>query len=294
MHDQSQFDDHRSFTLEAVDLEPADCQRELSQYLTPLWVAEAIVDRHFPRLDVNDLVLEPSCGTGSFLHAVPSHVKVIGVEIDPRLAAIARRDTGRQVITGDFCAVELDLRPTAVIGNPPFKLALIDRFLSRSHALLPNGGRVGFILPAFALQTARRVAEYLSLWSISSEMIPRNIYAGLREPLVFATFTKDRRRILVGLALYEETADVQDLPAEYRKIVAAATGSLWRAVCRHALGRLGGTADLAAIYRELEGNRPTRTAFWRQKIRQTLRRYADEFKAIDCGRYALADAATAA
>lgn len=273
---------------------PTERRRELSQYLTPLWVAEALVERHFGNLDRYDLVLEPSCGTGSFLHAIAGDVPAVGVEIDPELAAIARRDTGRPVIVDDFRTATLDFQPTVVIGNPPFSLALIDRFLQRSHELLPEGGRVGFILPAYALNAARRVSGYSERWSIAAEMIPRTIYPRLRESLVFALFSKDQRRVMVGLALFHEAASVQALPKRYREIIAGTRGSLWRAVCRHALERLGGAADLAEIYDEIEGNQPTTNRFWRDRVRAVLREYSDDFSVLATGRFALTNAAACA
>ena len=111
---------------------------ELGQYPTPFWVAEALVARHFGKLDANDFVIEPSCGPGSFLNAVPDHVPACGVEIDARMVDLARRNTRRQIIQGDFRTVELDMQPTAIIGNPPFNMKLIDGFLHRSHELLPE------------------------------------------------------------------------------------------------------------------------------------------------------------
>lgn len=39
----------------------------IGQYPTPLWMAEAMVERHFPQLDLADMVLEPTCGRGPFL-----------------------------------------------------------------------------------------------------------------------------------------------------------------------------------------------------------------------------------
>ena len=121
---------------------------ELSYYPTPLWVAHAIVERHFPHLDRSDMLLEPSCGGGRFLQAIPEHVPALGVELDPSLAEEARGITGRTIITGDFRTVPLSIKPTAIIGNPPFEVDLIEEMLERSHRLLPEGGRVGFLLPA--------------------------------------------------------------------------------------------------------------------------------------------------
>lgn len=260
---------------------------QLSQYMTPLWVAEALVERYFPALDAGDMVLEPACGTGSFLHAIPAHVPAIGVEIDAQLATIARADTGRRVITGDFMDVPLDFRPTAIIGNPPFQVKLIGAFLRRAHQLLPEGGRCGFLLPAYAMQTSRRVSEYSELWSMAAEIIPRDCFPRLQQPLMFVIFSKDARRHLIGFALLHETADALELPEPYRTAIAVTRGSLWRTVCTIALQRLGGAAQLAEIYRELEGARPTRTRFWREKIRQTLRVYADTFTPLATGHYEL-------
>lgn len=265
---------------------------ELSQYMTPLWVAEALVERHFPRLDCADLVLEPSCGRGAFLQALPSAVPAIGIEIDPRLAEAARRSTGRNVITGDFTRLDLQIQPTAIIGNPPFKAEIIDRFLERSHRLLPEQGRVGFLLPAYLFQTARRVSDYSASWSISYELIPRNAFNGrMQVPLLFALFSKDMRKSLIGFALYHETADIQQMAKPYREAIMTTTGSLWCTVCEIALRRLGGEASLSDIYQELERNRPSRTKFWREKIRQTLRVYSRNFQPISTGRYALREAA---
>lgn len=259
----------------------------LCQFFTPLWVAEALVERHFPKLDGADLVLEPSCGTGSFLRAVPAHVPAIGVEIDPGVAAVAR-ETGREIVVGDFRTVPLDVRPTAVIGNPPFNAGVFDAMLDRCYDMLPEGGRAGFILPTYLFQTAGRVTRYGERWSISHELLPRNAFhSRMRTPLLFSMFSKDSRRVLVGFALYRETADVLEMSKPYRDLLSGVQGSLWRAVCTLALSRLGGVADLPAIYREIEGNRPTRTQFWREKVRQTLRVYSAHFRAIGTGRYQL-------
>src|SRR3546814_14682276 len=73
---------------------------------TPLYAAERLVERHFPDLGAKDLVLEPSCGIGAFLRAIPATTSAIGVEIDPERAAIARQRSGRPVIPGDFCRAE--------------------------------------------------------------------------------------------------------------------------------------------------------------------------------------------
>lgn len=265
----------------------SDRIKTLGQYPTPVWVAEALLERHFADLETTDCVIEPSCGPGAFLAAVPGHVPAVGVEIDARIAEQARHNTGRTVLTGDFCSVRLEVSPTAIIGNPPFNMQVVDRFLDRAHRLLPDGGRCGFILPAYAFQTAARVAAYAERWSLMQEMIPRNIYPGLSLPLVFAMFSKDRRRTMVGFALYREAADMQGLAKPYRGILAAGAGPVWLLAVEEALRRLGGEADVQTLYAEIEGNRPTRTQFWKEQIRRTLRRYGQRFVALGGGRYQL-------
>lgn len=261
--------------------------KELGQYPTPAWVAEALVDRYFSGLTDGDMVLEPTCGPGSFLSAIPDAVPAIGVEIDSAIAEQARVLTGRTIITGDFRTVPLDVRPTLIIGNPPFDLRVIDGILDRAHSLLCDNGRVGFLLPAYTFQTAARVAGYAERWSLCQEMVPRNVYPGLRLPIVFALFIKDRFRSMTGFALYREATDIHKLPAPYKEVLSRGYGSAWKSVTELALSRLGNSASLAALYAEIEGVRPTKTQFWREKIRQTLRRYKDRFCATGDGYYSL-------
>lgn len=263
--------------------------KNLGQYPTPVWVAEALVERYFGDLDSSDCVIEPSCGPGAFLSAIPGYVPAVGVEIDAVVAREATKHTGRTIIVGDFQSVSIDVQPTVVLGNPPFNLQLIDRFLDRSSALLPEGGRVGFILPAYAFQTAARVSGYAERWSLMQEMIPRNIYPGLSLPLVFALFSKDRHRTMVGFALYREAADVLGMPQPYRATISAGAGPVWKMAVDAALCALGGEADVQDIYREIGGQRPTKTAFWQAKVRQTLRRYSSRFARVSTGRYRLCD-----
>lgn len=264
------------------------CQtKALGQYPTRVWFAEALVEHHFPDLGADDCVIEPSCGKGAFLGAIPPHVPAIGVEIDAVMAQQARMNTGRPVLVGDFLTVELDVKPTVILGNPPFKLELVDGFLDRAFSLLPEGGKCAFILPTFAFQTASRVAKYAERWSLMQSMIPRNVFRGLSKPLVFAIFSKDRCRTMVGFTLYREVAEMQCLAKPYRDTLTAVAGPVWLMVVEEAMRRLGGVADVQRLYAEIEGKRPTKTQFWKEQIRRTLRRYAKKFVPLGEGRYRL-------
>lgn len=265
-----------------------DKQAKLGQYPTPIWAAELLVERHFSHLTENDMVWEPACGPGSFLMALPDHVPAMGFEIDPRTAEIARINTGRTIITGDFVTAETDAKPTVIIGNPPFQMKLIDDFLRRAYQLLPEGGQVGFILPAYAFQTAERVAGYSDIWSLYGECIPRNMYPGLSLPLMFAKFGKDRVRTMVGFALHRETADVLSMKKKYREVLSGVGKSVWKATVAKALVALGGRANVEALYAEIEGKVPTRTQWWREQVRKVLRQASNMFKAEGNGWYSFA------
>lgn len=260
----------------------------LCQFNTPVWVAQALVERHFPRLDSSDVVIEPSCGLGAFLSALPAGVQAYGIEIDAALAQRAAEATGRQVIVGDFRTIALPRSPTAIIGNPPFRAHVFDGFLDRAYSVLPEGARAGFILPAYFFQTAGRVCRYGDRWSLSIELMPRNAFhARMRTPLLFALFEKNAARRLIGFVLYRECDDLHQMAKPYRELLSSYEGSIWRAVCLLALRRLGGRASLPEIYDELERNRPTRTEWWREKIRQTLRAYGGLFEPKGDGLYEL-------
>jgi site-specific DNA-methyltransferase (adenine-specific) len=246
----------------------------LGQYMTPDWAAIELVERYFADLTSADSVIEPSCGRGAFLRALSDSVPAIGVEIDPELAHAAERSTGRRIIVGDFRMVDLPVQPTAIVGNPPFRKRTVDAFLDRAHMLLPDDGRVGFVLPAFVLQTASTIDALAERWSIRQDMLPRNLFAGLSHPLCFAVFTKGRTRGLVGFALYHELAAVTRLRARYRALLAEGEASVWTAVVRAALESLGGRASLADLYREIDGHRPTQNPFWQAKVRQVVQKIA--------------------
>lgn len=259
---------------------------KLHQHFTPTWAAELLVRRFFPDLNAKDTVVEPACGDGRFLLAIPSHVDAFGVEIDPSVAELARMNSGRDIITGDFCQVDLPRRPTAVIGNPPFDLDLFDAMLSRCHDLLEYGGRCGFLLPVYTFQTASRVVNYNRRWSLSQELLPRNLFEGLSAPIMWATFSKDRQTAVSGLFLHAELDALTSMHPELRKLMVgnASTATCWRDVVHRALEALGGHGSLQEIYRVVESNRPSKTQWWREKVRQIAARH---FTRLDAGVYAL-------
>ncbi|OHU47343.1 DNA methyltransferase [Mycobacteroides chelonae] len=255
----------------------------LGQFPTPAWAAAALVREHLPDLDVSDFVLEPTCGPGRFLAAIPAHVQALGVEIDPRLAQQARTLTGRQVIAGDFLSVDIPDTPTVVLGNPPFETRFIEQILDKAHSLLPTDGRVCFVLPAYFFQTARRVTRYSEHWSISQQIVPRNLYRGLKHPLVFAQFKKDQQRMLFGFLLFHELTFLQGLPKPVREAMDSGPVT-WTSVVREAIGEHGGEASLAQIYEYVSSRRPTSNPAWREQVRKICQQRT---RRLARGRYAV-------
>lgn len=268
--------DHRNYTNIA----------ELDQYPTPAWVAEALVRQHFGDLSTNDVVCDPTCGPGRFLQAIPTNVGAFGVELDPSLAQYAHELTGRHVVTGDVREVAWPEAPTAFVGNPPFQMKLVDEILQRAHDVLPNEGRVGLILPCYAMQTAARVVRYNERWSISQEMIPRNIYPGLSKPLLFALFRKDAKRTMIGFSLYHEAAHVLGLPKELKDALTQGPAT-WSEIVIEGIEKFGGEARLRDLYEYVASRRPSANPHWKEQVRKIC-----QMRAVRTGkaRYALSPA----
>jgi hypothetical protein len=259
---------------------------KLSQWFTPEWAAEELVAKFLPNLGPRDAVIEPACGRGPFLKAVPRETYAIGVEIDPSLAQQARANTEREVICGDF--TEVDLPPaSAIIGNPPFDMALVDRFLVRSYHLLPNEGRCGFILPAYALQTPSRLLKWQRHWSVSQTLLPRTLFQRAMKPLLFVLFEKGAGpRLLVGFTLYHEAHEINGMPnwAKALLIHGEPNRPTWRVVVEGALRRIGGRGTLTEIYNAMRDQRPSENKWWKDKVRQVLQLH---FTRIGPGEWAL-------
>ena len=101
------------------------CGDSLNEFYTPVPVAQAMW-QVMQRLGVSGDILEPSCGTGVFMHTAPAGVKVAGIEMDPTSAKIARAlHGGAHEINNSSLerfAVQDDRRFDGVVGNPPFGL----------------------------------------------------------------------------------------------------------------------------------------------------------------------------
>ena len=260
-------------------------QKELNQYFTAPWFATLMVQKYLPELTSSDLVLEPSCGMGSLLKAIPSHVGAVGVELDREVALKAKSTSGRDVLVGDFTTIDIPFNPTAIIGNPPFKLDTFEQMLVRSYELLGHDQKAVYLLPAYFFQTAKSVVRFKHKWSIEVDFVPRDIYSGLSKPLVIAQFIKDGKRLLKNLFFYVEKIEYEDMSARSKEILKDQNHrSVWRALVEDAVKCLGGKAKLKQIYDFISQKRPTENPFWKEQVRKVAQMHLSR---VGFGEYAL-------
>lgn len=252
----------------------------LDQHFTPFWAAEELVADALRQMG-SVAVVEPSCGTGSFLAAIPRNCPAFGVDIDPRVIPAAIANSGREVLLGDFRTVDLGERQAElVIGNPPFETEIIDGFLDRAHAILPDGGLVAMILPA-SVFGSNRVTRWGGRFSLDVNIIPRRLFGRIRDPLVWAKLRKGAPRTFLGLMLFAEQRDIEEMrPAIRRALERPGT---WRSAVRMALEALGGEAALGSIYDMILPERRV-SRHWQPKVRQILQLH---HRPIERGRWAL-------
>jgi adenine-specific DNA-methyltransferase len=265
-----------------VDRDARQGVAELDQWFTPFWAAEHLTEDALRGLGIVP-VCEPACGTGAFLSAIPRDCPAFGVDIDSRVIPAAIANSGREVLQGDFRTIDLTGREIGlVLGNPPFGVDVIDGFLTRSHAILPDGGRVAMILPGHAFQTPSRVARWMERFAIDVNVIPRTLFPRMSKTLLWAKFLKTGDRRFYGMMLFGEQNDVEGMRPAFRR-AAEAPGS-WREVVRLALESIGGSGPLDAIYSAIAPSHRADRAHWKPKVRQILQLH---HQPVERGRWAL-------
>jgi N12 class adenine-specific DNA methylase len=112
-------------------------------------------------------VLEPGCGSGNFIGFAPEGLDLVGVELDPTTASVARHLYGARALVvnsrfEDYHAPEASF--DAAIGNVPFakvtphdprhnrhRLALHNYFIAKSLHLVAPGGTVALLTSRYTL-----------------------------------------------------------------------------------------------------------------------------------------------
>lgn len=170
------------------------------QFATPSPLAQQIAAYALAQVEKPDIkVLEPSCGSGAFIHAVlkqSAAAEITGVELDDRFAQIAKALwPTAQIYTGDYLEWSEDHndRYDLIITNPPYsrhhhlseaqkkqyqRLAqsrsgiskvsqlssLYVPFLLASHSMMKPGGIGTWLIPSEVMSTnyGKAVREYLT------------------------------------------------------------------------------------------------------------------------------------
>lgn len=123
-------------------------------YVSAIWTA-------MERLGITrGAVLEPGCGAGTFIGAAPAHVQMVGVELDPVTAGIARHlYPDAAILTQSFADTRLPVGYfDATIGNVPFadvvlhdprfnpgRYSMHNHFILKSLELTRPGGIVAVL-----------------------------------------------------------------------------------------------------------------------------------------------------
>ncbi|RIJ78008.1 helicase [Nakamurella silvestris] len=144
-----------------------------AHYTDPAYVAamwESLADLGF----AGGNVLEPGCGSGTFIGLAPEQARMTGVELDPITAGIAGALYPQATVRAESFA---DTRYPAghfdaVIGNVPFgdvvlhdkrhnpgKLSIHNHFIVKSLALTRPGGMVAVLTSSFTMDSTNPAAR---------------------------------------------------------------------------------------------------------------------------------------
>lgn len=126
--------------LESIE-KPKEIKAELEQYTTPASIAADILWIAHHNGDIeNKIVIDLGCGTGIF--AIGSTLlkakKVIAVDIDEKLVAIAKKEAEKFGINIDFYVMdveEFNEKGDVVIMNPPFGAQYANRKADRKFVM---------------------------------------------------------------------------------------------------------------------------------------------------------------
>ncbi len=162
----------------------------LDQYYTSPTVAALCMSRLQASIDISAYTcLEPSAGTGSFMHLMPPGSRAI--DLDPKTAGIEQRDFL------EFRTIHV-IRETAAIGNPPFgkNSSLAVAFFNHAATMYHV---IAFIVPRTFRKASviNRLDERFHL--IDEIDLPRNSFIFEDEtydvPCVFQIWKRHRRTI---------------------------------------------------------------------------------------------------
>jgi predicted RNA methylase len=127
---------------------------ELDKFYTKINIANYLIN--LLDIDSFDLVIEPSCGSGSFYNQI-NHNNKIGIDIAPEIDG---------VITHDFLTFNINTenKKVLMIGNPPFgkQGSLAMKFINKSAEY---SDKIAFILPLSFMKDSvkNRIPDFFHL-----------------------------------------------------------------------------------------------------------------------------------
>ena len=197
-----------------ISLLPLNRRRALGAYYT----GERVAHQAVKRASLKGAVLDPCCGSGSFLlaaaEALGSPLGLCGTDIDPVAVALARLNLyirypeyGTEYLYNNIRVQNFfdeKGRWDTVIGNPPWggRPERSGAFLSHALALLNEGGRLAFVLPQSLLTTKMHAPVRRELLScarlVSADYLRTDSFDGVYCPSVLLTAEKSPRPGLDG------------------------------------------------------------------------------------------------
>ena len=148
-----------------MSLLPLNRRRKFGAYYTPQALSAAAVRR----VGLKGIVLDPCCGSGSFLIAAArelgSPLSLRAIDIDPVAVALTRINLYLRYpqLGTDYLYKNITVKSffddwdkyDTIIGNPPWggRPEMSGQFLLHALELLKDGGRLSFILPEALLTT---------------------------------------------------------------------------------------------------------------------------------------------
>ena len=173
----------------------------LDRYYTPPQLARAVVVALHAMEPISGVVLEPSAGGGAFARALLdlTPAEVVVSDLDPRAPALMstawdrRRAAGDRVPCASYCRrdfLTIDfLRPSWVIGNPPYSVA--EEHIRHALTIAP---RVAFLLRASFGSSQGRVPLWRDhpprhMWQLAQRP---SYTGGATDPADYAVYFWDR------------------------------------------------------------------------------------------------------